>query len=233
MTLQTFQLLGVALAPIAAIIAYVWFRDRADNKEPFRLLLLCFVFGIVSTGLAIGLEVQLANLGLVIGESLASVFVFAFVTVALSEEFSKFIFLRGIAWSFKHFDEPYDGIIYTLMIGMGFATVENLLYVFGQETYEASLAVAKLRAITAVPAHATFAVLMGYFAGLAKFHPSQKFGLLLAGFALAVVFHGAYDFFLMQEHYPSIVGGAFVSLIVAVGLSLRAIRAHQRRGSHT
>ena len=152
--------------------------------------------------------------------------------VSFSEEISKYYFLRRFAFRYKEFDEPYDGIMYMLMIGMGFASVENLMYVLGQETFQDGLQVAKMRAWTAVPAHATFAVLMGYFAGLAKFNRANRARLLITGLLLAIAFHGAYDFFLMQQSYPPLVGGALLSLVAAAGLSWRAIRRHQRRSPH-
>jgi RsiW-degrading membrane proteinase PrsW (M82 family) len=110
---------------------------------------------------------------------------------------------------------------------MGFATVENLMYIFGQETFEEALRVGQMRAWTAVPAHATFAALMGFFAGRARFGRGGA-AYLLVGLLLAILFHGAYDFFLMQQWSPQLTGGAIVSLVVGVGLSLRAIRLHQR-----
>ncbi|WP_461599897.1 PrsW family glutamic-type intramembrane protease, partial [Winogradskyella sp.] len=78
----------------------------------------------------------------------------------------------------------------------------------------------------AVPAHATFGVLMGYFMGLAKFS-NNRIKLNMAGLFLAVLFHGAYDFFLFIRFIPGISIGAFISLIIAVILSRKAIRRHQ------
>lgn len=165
-------------------------------------------------------------------QSISSTFIYAFLVVALSEELAKFIMLRGFLYSRKAFDEPYDGIMYTMMVGMGFAAVENLLYVFGQSTYTESLTVGGWRAITAVPAHATFAILMGYYAGKAKFAFSGKAAWLLTGLLAAIVFHGAYDFFLMQQVVPGMVLGAIASLVAGLLLSVKAIRYHQRISPH-
>jgi RsiW-degrading membrane proteinase PrsW (M82 family) len=105
-------------------------------------------------------------------------FAFAFFVVGVAEEVSKFIFLRWNLFLRPEFDEPYDGITYAMMIGMGFATLENFMYVYNSNNaYE----VAWLRAFTAVPAHATFAIAMGYFTGLAKFNKEKRFSYLLKG----------------------------------------------------
>ena len=111
------------------------------------------------------------------------------------------------------------------MVSMGFACTENVLYVVdgGYQT-------AVLRAFTAVPAHATFGILMGYYMGLAKFS-KNRLQLNLTGLFLAVIFHGAYDFFLFINFVPGISIGAFVSLIIAIVLSKKAIKKHQENSN--
>ena len=109
------------------------------------------------------------------------------------------------------------------MVGMGFATLENIIYVF---QYGAPTGF--LRMFTAVPAHATFAVLMGYFLGKAKFTHRKEVYYSLVGLLVATAFHGAYDYFWFIAYVPGIWVGAILSLIVAFVLSKRAIRLHQQ-----
>jgi RsiW-degrading membrane proteinase PrsW (M82 family) len=115
---------------------------------------------------------------------------------------------------------------------MGFATVENIEYVrqFGLETGVS-------RFFLAIPAHASFAVLMGYPVGRAKF-AQKKTGLMLQGLGMAVLFHGSFDFFLFLQQsreatkYLStgvLSFGAFATFYIAVRLAMRALRMHQRR----
>ncbi len=226
------NLVALALSPVVVLITYVYFNDRHE-REPILLLIWAFVLGVFSVLPTLLFSFGWSALGFELdNQRLSSTFTYAFLVVACSEEVAKFIMLRLFLYRKRAFDEPYDGIMYTMMIGMGFAAVENLLYVFGQPTYVDSLTVGGWRAITAVPAHATFAILMGYYAGKAKFAKSGKTGWLFAGLLAAVVFHGAYDFFLMQKVVPGMVLGAFASLLVAVVLSVRAIRYHQRVSTH-
>jgi RsiW-degrading membrane proteinase PrsW (M82 family) len=148
-------------------------------------------------------------------------FVKAFFVVALIEEFSKYIMVRGFLQPRKGFNEPFDGIVYAVMVSMGFAAVENIMYVI-----QGGMEVAMLRAFTAIPAHATFGIIMGYYMGKAKFSKNPiKWNLI--GLSLAVLFHGTYDFFLFIGFIPGISIGAFISLIVGIILSKRAIKAHQ------
>ena len=104
---------------------------------------------------------------------------------------------------------------------MGFAALENIIYV-----YQYGFTTGLTRAFTAIPAHATFGILMGYFMGKAKFSKNNvKYNLL--GLLVATVFHGAYDFFLFLDFLPGIAIGAFISLLISVLLSKKAITKHQ------
>lgn len=109
------------------------------------------------------------------------------------------------------------------MVSMGFATVENLLYVLGSEN---PIEIGMVRMFTAVPAHATFGVMMGFFVGMAKFRPRYAFWFKLAGISIAVLFHGSYDFFLYVGAKNGTWSGAVASLFLGLWLSLRAIKIH-------
>ena len=146
---------------------------------------------------------------------------YAFMAVAFSEEASKFIALRWFAYPKKEFDEPFDGITYSVMISMGFATIENFLYLY----HDQGLSTGIHRMFTAVPGHASFAVIMGYYVGLSKFsHKNYPQWIGLLG---AVVLHGLYDACLFLRHYPVMVIIAVLIIAVSVFYSLKAIRLHQ------
>ncbi|MCX7743441.1 MAG: PrsW family glutamic-type intramembrane protease [Flavobacteriales bacterium] len=211
-------LMGLAIAPGIGLAIYIYFRDKYD-KEPLWILLISFFMGILSTIPTIISEVFVANIPLIEQR----VFLLAFFGIAFIEEFWKMFFVMIYAYRKKAFDEPYDGITYCVMVSMGFATAENVLYVM-----EGGWSVALLRMFTAVPAHATFGIMMGYFMGLAKFSIHLKFLYLVTAFLSAAIFHGGYDYFLLVQNIPGIWLGAFVSLGVAVYLSLRAIKIHSR-----
>ena len=153
--------------------------------------------------------------------SITQQFIKAFVVVGLTEEFSKYIIVRYVSQPRRAFNEPFDGIIYAVMVSMGFAATENIMYVF-QGGYH----VAIIRAFSAVPAHATFAIIMGYFMGKAKFS-NHMAKLNLTGLFLAVFLHGTYDFFLFVDYIPGLWIGAFFSLIIGIFFSRRAIQKHQ------
>jgi RsiW-degrading membrane proteinase PrsW (M82 family) len=219
-------LLALALAPGTAIVIYIYLKDQHE-REPLRLLILSFFYGVLSTLMTLSISHPIELFLSTKDEDVITLFVTAFFKVALVEEFSKFVFVRFILFRNKNFNEPFDGIVYAVMVSMGFATLENILYV---EKYGVVTAI--LRMFTAVPAHATFGILMGYFLGLAKF--SHNRGLMLSLIALAVptIFHGAYDYFWFIAELENVYTGiwifAIISLIVAFVLSRKAIRLHQQ-----
>ena len=122
----------------------------------------------------------------------------------------------------RAFNEPFDGITYCVMISMGFATIENVMYVM-----DGGVTTALLRMVTAVPAHATFGIIMGYYLGLKKFDSENRYyGLKALGFA--ALLHGAYDFFLFINYYPGMAIGALLSLRYGIIFSRKAIKLHQQ-----
>lgn len=217
------DILNIVLATLPGLLIaiYIYYKDIHD-KEPHKYLIWCFLFGALSTLPAIWLERWGMSYGYNVSPDILTTAIFAFVVVAGSEELVKYVFLRGYIYPKSEFDEPLDGIVYAVMIGMGFATLENVLYAsnYGIQT-------TIIRAFTAVPAHGAFAVIMGYYVGLAKFSDTNKLQLLLQGLVGAIALHGAYDFFIFQKNYPALVGLTLVILVIGIVLSRRMIKIHQ------
>src|SRR5438309_1499302 len=180
-------LLALAIAPGLAVCIYIFYRDVHD-REPAINLVMSFIWGMLATVPAAFLE--RATKGLT-DNSIAGIILSSFVFIALVEEGSKFLALRIYCFNRRSFDEPLDGIVYGIMVSMGFATLENIVYVF-----EYGMSTALMRIFTAVPAHATFGVLMGYYVGKAKFDFLKRRRLLIKGILFATLAHGFYDSFL-------------------------------------
>ena len=226
-------LIALAIAPGLAICLYIFHRD-AYNREPKRNLLFAFLLGaLMIIPAALTEEVFMRSFS----SSITGVAATAFLVVALTEELVKFIILRFYAYRRASFDEPLDGIVYSVVISMGFATLENIFYV---QKY--GIGTAWLRMFLAVPAHASFGVVMGYFAGKAKFKQSGRGVTLLQGLLLATFFHGLYDFFLFLQGNPGVKPyvsdlllflGAVFSFAVGVKLSIKQIRIHRTLSQKT
>ena len=211
----------LAIAPGVGIVFFIYFRDKYE-KEPFRMLRNCFLFGLLSIVPAILIELGMGRLGLNENQGWLMTMVYAFGVVGVAEEMSKFFFLRVYAFPKKDFNEPFDGIVYSIMISMGFATLENLMYV----AFE-GVGTAVLRMFTAVPLHAVCAIFMGYFVGKAKFARYPLWNMIL-GCGIAVFIHGLYDFFLFQQEMTQLAVLSFIALGASVGISFVAIRRLQK-----
>lgn len=219
-------LLALAIAPGLAICVYILYRD-VYNREPAGNMLLSFFLGIISILPALGIETLLSPY---LSHSIFSIVAGAFFAVGLVEEGCKFLVLRYYSFTRPSFDEPLDGIVYSVLISMGFATVENIFYIYNE-----SISTALLRMFTSVPAHATFAIIMGYFVGKARFERAQRKQLFIKAIAGATMAHGTYDAFLLLgendwvKQYISqllLFTGAIASLYICIRLSRRLIRLH-------
>lgn len=226
------EYIALALAPGIAICLYIFYTD-VHNREPRLNLIVSFILGCLAIIPAIIFE---RAFNWTIDGSLVGVAIFSFAVVAFSEEFSKYLGLRLYAFPKKSFDEPLDGIVYSVMVSMGFATLENIFYVVSFAQYGRGLEVGLQRMFLSVPAHASFAVMMGYYVGKAKFEPAKRFRWMLTGVLLAVFFHGTYDFFLFIPRYSNmsyqvsealLAACAIGSYIVCLILSRKLIRRHK------
>ena len=220
---MSLYLLALAIAPGIAICFYIYFKDKYE-KEPIRLLVISFILGVLS----VVPTLLLSELGTYFFgfEPTSSNLLFSLIScvigIGLVEEFSKFIFVRYYAYKKDDFNEPFDGIVYCVMVSMGFATIENILYVAAS-----GASTGWLRMFTAVPMHAVFAIVMGYYLGVQK-----SFGVktaALQGLLLASLLHGVYDFVLM---YPGIhpglqLLGFLACLFFGFRFARKAIRLHQ------
>ena len=207
--------LAIASAPVIFLLIWFYNKDRFE-KEPMRMLFFAFIAGAISIIPALIFEVAWQLKGFT---QTGNLVFYAYVVIGFSEEISKYLFIRRIIKR-PYVNEPYDAILYSVIVSLGFAFVENIFYVL-----ESGSAVGILRAFTAVPAHATFAAVMGYFLGRAKFYGNYFTNTLMA-IGSATILHGSYDYFLFLENMPLIKTGALVSLVIGIWITRKVIRIH-------
>jgi RsiW-degrading membrane proteinase PrsW (M82 family) len=209
-------ILALVIAPAGILFYYFWVRDRWEHEPPSMIWKL-FGLGCLSIIPAVILDIIIFGLETT-PETIADVFMFSFIAAGLIEETSKFWFVYFYTRRSRYFSEEYDGIMYAVAVGLGFAFAENILYVVSALMQDSSgLSIAILRAFTAVPAHALDGVILGYFIGRSHFEKSfaRKVSLNLTGLLLAVAFHGLYDFFAFLTIVlpPNLAGWCIVGLI--------------------
>jgi RsiW-degrading membrane proteinase PrsW (M82 family) len=138
----------------------------------------------------------------------------AFVVAAFTEELCKFLALYLLIWKSREFNDKFDGIVYAVFISLGFAAVENVLYVL-ENGYGTGI----IRAVTAVPAHAIFGITMGFYFGMAKFYEKQRYQLKLKALLYPIFLHGTYNFILFTGiGWLTIVFLAFLIYLYFSGL---------------
>lgn len=185
--------LSLAFAPVLIVLIYIYVRDKF-NREPFWLLFLSLLGGMFSVipVLLVGIFTEIF---LQYFRGIDQAAYQAFVQAGFVEELFKYLVVLLLVWRSRHFDERFDGIVYAVFVSMGFALVENIMYVFG-----GGLVTGLLRIVTAVPAHAIFGVSMGYYLGLAKFNPWKRSTYLALAFIVPWLIHGFYDFVIMAGY---------------------------------
>ncbi len=203
-----------AILPAILLITYIYRHDKVE-KEPIGLLVKLFFCGVFCAIPAIILE-TIADEVIIPEMMIQTQFEFGVITalaVGIIEEGCKFFFLYRKTWRNYNFNYTFDGIVYAVTISLGFAAIENVIYVF---SYGLSLAVT--RALTSIPGHMCFAVFMGYFYSLAKKYAYRRGShYLLLSYLSAVTLHTIYDaILLVDSEASSIIFMAFVIVMYFV-----------------
>lgn len=190
-------LLYISLLP-SIVLGFLIYKNDTVEKEPVSLLLRCFVGGIISAVFVIIFS-QVFDFRL--NPGLINTFMYSFICVALLEEGFKFIITYLICYKNREFNYMYDGICYASFLSLGFATLENILYVFSTD----SILVALARGLATVPAHIFFAIFMGYYLGLAKYYRSKNDKrneklTLVKSIIIPIFLHGFFDFCLYTSN---------------------------------
>ncbi len=207
--METLIILLTALLPIVVLGYYIYHKDK-KSPEPTGQLVKAFLFGILSVPVSFCMSIPLVIIGLypVEATSILGSISAAFFGAAIPEEIAKFIMLWLLLRKNPYFDEKMDGIVYAVCVSLGFAALENIMYLFTNADSYMSVGIA--RAIFAVPGHFCFGILMGYYYSLAKFYSKaskkNKVLILLA----PILVHGLYDSILFIINVTPAISGVLL-----------------------
>ena len=204
-----------AILPVVLLLFFIYRKDKYQH-EPVKKLLLTFFVGCLSV---IPAALQESVLSLFMPSSPIAAGIYnGYIVAGFSEELWKLLLLMLVIWRSPYFDEYFDGIVYAVFLSLGFACVENIMYVFGSED---SISIALSRGLLAVPAHFLFAVMMGYHLSLAKFDPAKRKTHLFHALLYPLLMHGTYDALLMissnlggDEGQYAVIGLLFIVFII-------------------
>lgn len=218
LNLYDLVLVSLSILPGFLIMSVIYNLD-VQNKEPLWLLAIAFILGAVNLYLDINILEYLLS-----SKDVQNNFLSAGIealTVSSTEEILKFLVVMLIIYPNKYFDEPFDGIVYSVFVGMGFATSENLTFVL-----QGSASLAIMRMLSAVPAHFVFAVIMGYYLGKAKSNKKAQLLFIVFSILLPIIFHALYDYFLFIDFVPGIWIGGIVTLAITLFIAKKSIQEH-------
>lgn len=195
MTLNT-RLFIIAITPAIIGMTAIYLSDRVD-REPLKLLIFTYFLGAFAVVPSIIVEELLLKFNVFPG--IGGAFYNAFIVAALTEEYFKRLAILKLPYKTKYFNEKLDGIVYGVFSALGFATVENIIYVVF--TYSNNPFIGLYRGIFSVPAHGVFGVTMGYYLSLARFNKDKgiKKANLRKSLIMPIILHGIFDFILMAE----------------------------------
>ena len=216
--------LAALIVPMIPGVIWLWIIYRTDwyEPEPKRLVLATFALGILAivpafagerlAGMVypfLGYIERAAATGITAPVPMA---IGCFLVIGPCEEISKFLAVRLFVYRNKEFNEPLDGIIYAAAAALGFASLENVLYVFDWHTHHVQWGALGVRSLLALPGHVIFATTWGYALGRQKFDPSYRVWPMVG---LAALLHGLYDFLLMNRPTQPLIL-LYMSLMVPI-----------------
>lgn len=216
----------VTILPSLCILAYFIYSDKFP--EPKSEILKVFALGVLITIPAFFLNTFLITFFR--GSSMSQGLINSFFSAAPVEEGLKLSILYFFVYKRKEFNEPIDGIVYGICASLGFATLENIYYVYmlADHFRSSSIELAILRAFSAIPAHAVFGMFMGYF--FTKYSFVKKEDSLLFAFLVPFILHGCYNLFMYSNFLAGILL-VIISWIVSLKLFF-SLKLNQKKKKH-
>lgn len=199
---KSILLVILAVLPTFVIGYYVYKNDK--HKEPFRILISLFLFGIVSAIGVIGLSAVLESFIPLFTKdtsimNVQELLIKVFIEIAFIEEVCKWFIIYFLGYKNLEFDETYDIIIYAIFVALGFATIENIIYILKENTIQ----IAVERAIFSVPAHTAYAIFMSYYLCKAKINRlkgNSEAKDIACSIIVPTIAHGIFDFCLFANN---------------------------------
>ncbi|MBO7079184.1 MAG: PrsW family intramembrane metalloprotease [Bacilli bacterium] len=229
--MEAILLLILSILPVFLIGLFIRIKDKP--KEPIGLIIKLFFCGLGSIVLTLlitliisifypdilSLDVYALDINLI------ELFFLTFFGIALVEEFSKWFFVYIVSYNHKHFDETFDMIVYAVFVSLGFACLENILYVFN-----GGIKVALLRAVLSVPGHAANAVFMGYYLSKAKMcnisgDKKNKRINMLKSILVPTLMHGTFDFLALSNSIVLFVLLVIYVILMCIFVIIRVVKA--------
>lgn len=213
-------ILLAALAPITILAYYIYRRDKFQ-KEPVKELLKAFGLGILSVpvSLLISTPLEFAGFYTMETKTFLDAVRMSFFGAAVPEEIAKFLMFWLLVRKSRCFDEKIDGIVYASLVSLGFAAVENIMYLVAN--YESWISIGITRALFSVPGHFFFGVLMGYYYSMFRFYPAAGRRIKWLVLGAPILAHGLFDTVLFSVEVLPGLSAALMVIFILLCNSLR------------
>ncbi|WP_096270479.1 glutamic-type intramembrane protease PrsW [Paucisalibacillus globulus] len=176
-------IISAGVAPALALMSFFYLKDKIT--EPIPLIIRTFIYGCLLVFPIMFIQYAFTS------DQIGNLFVQSFFIVAFLEEFFKWFIFLYVIYQHTEFDAHYDGIVYAVSISLGFATIENILYLLVN-----GIEYAFSRAVFPVSSHALFGVIMGYYFGKAKMNEEQRIKNIGLALVIPISLHGLYNYIL-------------------------------------
>jgi RsiW-degrading membrane proteinase PrsW (M82 family) len=220
-TLIIYIILGI----LPSLIWLFYYSSKDLHPEPKKMILKIFLWGAIATVPVLFVQLGLAwLLGRFSLNPLVNALLYWFLVIAFSEEFFKYLVIKMHVVNSPHLDEPFDVILYMVISALGFAAVENTLYLFspmGQMSFAQSidrvLLIDLIRFVGAVLLHTLCSAVIGYSLAISFYETNKKNIIVVTGILAAIALHGLYDYYLMTSNgYIQIAIPAGIVLVCAL-----------------
>ena len=229
--MTVFLVIFAALAPVAWLLWTIYRKDSVQ-PEPTKWLVKAFLYGVGSVFLSFFISLPLSIvLGLNIDKdtyaSLLEALEDAFLLAAVPEELAKFFMLWLLLRKNPFFDEHFDGIVYAVCVGLGFAALENIVYLFDGIDDWSWIQIGVIRALFSVPGHYFDAILMGYYYSIYHFGIDRSVKTRIMILAAPILAHGLFDALLMSVQVDPSLSAPLFNLFIFFFIKLKK-RAKER-----
>ena len=229
--MTVFLVILAALAPVAWLLWTIYRKDSVQ-PEPTKWLVKAFLYGVGSVFLSFFISLPLSIvLGLNIDKdtyaSLLEALEDAFLLAAVPEELAKFFMLWLLLRKNPFFDEHFDGIVYAVCVGLGFAALENIVYLFDGIDDWSWIQIGVIRALFSVPGHYFDAILMGYYYSIYHFGIDRSVKTRIMILAAPILAHGLFDALLMSVQVDPSLSAPLFNLFIFFFIKLKN-RANER-----
>lgn len=216
---MSINLFILAIAPTITYLIWIYLKDKYD-REPVKELSKFFTLGVLVSVIAIMFEWVLLKFDYIKGYT--NIIYLSFIVAGLTEEILKAVVLIPNLLRERNFNEELDGVVYSVFLSLGFATVENIIYII-LEDKNMAFQIGLTRAVVSIPAHIIFATIMGYYVSKYKFSNKEikKREYIVLAVLTPTLVHGFFDFLLMiQSKYFIIIFILYMMILIKISLDI-------------